>query len=75
MLDMEGGSFTGMCCWFGCRLIKTSNDENNYYPQHPIDANKSDYHLDRQVLQGECVGLLLPGNCRTSGRQLPSPLH
>ena len=32
MLDMEGGSFTGMCCWFGCRLIKTSNDENNYQP-------------------------------------------
>ena len=32
MLDMEGGSFTGMCCWFGCRLIKTSNDENNYHP-------------------------------------------
>ena len=70
MLDMEGGSFTGMCCWFGCRLIKTSNDENN-----PIVANKNDYHLDRQVLQGERVGLLLPGNCRTSGRQLPSPLH
>ena len=29
---MEGGSFTGMCCWFGCRLINTSNDENNYHP-------------------------------------------
>ena len=43
--------------------------------QYPIVANKNDYHLDRQVLQGERVGLLLPGNCRTSGRQLPSPLH
>ena len=43
--------------------------------QYPIVANKNDYHLDGQVLQGERVGLLLPGNCRTSGRQLPSPLH
>ena len=32
MLDMEGGSFTGMCCWFGWQLIKISNDENNYHP-------------------------------------------